>query len=70
MRVDDGEPARFTLDGEIKPYRVRATAPAGEPIVLRLDSPTWSRAGEPADQGVRVDRLTVLPAAAAVDASR
>jgi len=61
VRVGDGEPARFTLDGEIKPYRVRAATPAGEPIVLRLDSPTWSRAGEPADQGVRVDRLTVAP---------
>ena len=64
VRVEGGNPVRFTLDGEIRPYRLRAAAPAGEPIVLRLDSPTWSRAGEPADQGVRVDRLAVLPAAA------
>jgi hypothetical protein len=62
VRIGDGAPARFTLDGEIKPYRVRAAAPAGQAIVARLDSPTWSRAGEPADQGVRVDRLTVTPA--------
>ena len=64
VRAGGGEPVRFRLDGEIRPYRLRAAAPAGEPLVLRLDSPTWSRAGEPADQGVRVDRLTVSPAAA------
>jgi hypothetical protein len=61
VRAGGGQPVRFTLDGGIKPYHLRATPSAGEPIVLRLDSPTWSRAGEPADQGVRVDRLTVAP---------
>jgi hypothetical protein len=61
VRVGGGQPLRFTLDSGIKPYRFRVTAPAGAPLVVRLDSPTWSRAGEPADQGVRVDRLTVQP---------
>jgi hypothetical protein len=31
-------------------------------VLIRLDSPVWSRIGEPADQGVRVDRVSVRPA--------
>ena len=62
VRIGGGAPSRLTLDQEIKPYRLRAVIPAGQPLVVRLDSPTWSRTGEPADQGVRVDRMTVSPA--------
>ena len=61
MRVGNAEPSRLTLHREVKPYGLRAVLPAGHPLVVRLDSPTWSRAGEPADQGVRVDRMTVAP---------
>ena len=46
----------------MRPYALRIAAPAGEPLVLRIDSPVWSRIGEPADQGVRVDRVSVKPA--------
>ena len=64
VRIGDAEPSRLALDREVKPYRLRAVVPAGQPLVVRLDSPTWSRAGEPADQGVRVDRMAVTPATA------
>ena len=61
LRIGSGEPSRVTLDREVKPYRLRAAVAAGRPLIVRLDAPTWSRAGEPADQGVRVDRMTVSP---------
>jgi tetratricopeptide (TPR) repeat protein len=62
VRVDGQEARRFTLDRELRPYTVRAMPRPGEAIVVRLDSPTWCRLGEPADQGVRVDSLSVAPA--------
>jgi hypothetical protein len=65
VRAGSGEAARVTLGPRIEPYRFRAAVPPGEPLVVRIDAPTWSRAGEPADQGIRVDRMAVLPAVAA-----
>jgi hypothetical protein len=62
VRAGTGEPAHATLGPRIEPYRFRAAVAPGEPLVVRIDAPTWSRAGEPAEQGVRVDRLTVTPA--------
>jgi hypothetical protein len=57
LRVSGGEVNHFRLGREILPYTVSARVPPGEPIVIRLDAPTWSRAGEPGAQGVRVDRV-------------
>jgi hypothetical protein len=62
VRVNDGAPRRFVLGTEVAPYTVRAAAVAGQPLLVRIDSPTWCRYGEPADQGVRVDRVSVRPA--------
>lgn len=62
VRLGGGAPVRFTLGPEIRPYTLRGSVPAGQPILIRLDAPTWNRPGEPAEQGVRVDRLTVTPA--------
>jgi hypothetical protein len=56
-----GAERRFTLAREVRPYTLRVTPPAGEPLVIELRTPTWCRAGEPAEQGVRVDRITVAP---------
>jgi hypothetical protein len=61
VRAGDGPPARFVLGPEVRPYLLRATTPPGQVLMVRIDSPTWCRVGEPADQGVRVDRLTVRP---------
>jgi hypothetical protein len=30
-------------------------------VWIEIRSPTWCRAGEPADQGVRVDRVVLAP---------
>jgi hypothetical protein len=40
---------------------VRARPPAGAPIVLQIDAPTWNAVGEVPEQGVRVDRVSVRP---------
>jgi hypothetical protein len=62
VRASDGVAHSLTLGPAVQPYtfRVGGVSP-GAPIVLRLDSPVWSRLGEPADQGVRVDRVSVRP---------
>jgi hypothetical protein len=54
--------SRFTLRREVQPYSFRVGAPpAGQPLVVSLAAPTWCVSTEPAEQGVRVDRLTVTP---------
>ena len=59
VRIGSGPPARFTLGRDIAPYRLRAPAPADGVLVVRIDAPTWNRGREPAEQGVRVSRVTV-----------
>jgi hypothetical protein len=59
---NDGVAHRQQLGPEVRPCTLRIAVAAGEPLVLRIDSPVWSRIGEPADQGVRVDRVSVKPA--------
>jgi hypothetical protein len=52
---------QFTLDRSLQAYTVRVPAPAAGELLVQIDAPTWNRAGEPAEQGVRVDRMTVVP---------
>jgi tetratricopeptide (TPR) repeat protein len=52
---------RFTLGPGVQPYTLRARAEPGAPLVVEIRAPTWSRPGEPAEQGVRVDRVSVRP---------
>jgi hypothetical protein len=47
----------------VRPYTFHARLQPGEPLVVELRAPTWNSVGEPPDQGVRVDRMTVAPAA-------
>jgi hypothetical protein len=63
VRGNDGFAHAQTLSAAIQPYtfRIGGVRP-GEPLRLRFDSPVWSRAGEPADQGIRIDRVAVRPA--------
>jgi hypothetical protein len=61
VRAGNGEASRVKLGPQIEPHRFRAAVPPGEALVVRIDAPTWSRAGEPADQGIRVDRMVVTP---------
>jgi hypothetical protein len=59
---NDGVAHRLTLGTGVQPHTLRVAVPPGEPLVLRLASPVWSRHGEPADAGVRVDRVSVRAA--------
>jgi 4-amino-4-deoxy-L-arabinose transferase-like glycosyltransferase len=59
--ASSGVATRFALDRELRPYVVRGVRPLDGTVLVRLDAPAWSRVGEPADQGVRVDRMAVAP---------
>jgi tetratricopeptide (TPR) repeat protein len=61
VSVRGGAAARFTLDRERRTCVLRTPAPAGGVLEVRLDAPAWSRAGQPAEQGVAVYRMTVTP---------
>jgi hypothetical protein len=50
-----------TLDAEVRDHRLEASAASNGVVLVRLDAPTWSRAGEAAEQGVRVEGLRVVP---------
>ena len=63
VRGNDGVAHAQALTAAIQPYTFRiGGVPPGEPLLLRFESPIWSRAGEPADQGIRIDRVSVRPA--------
>jgi hypothetical protein len=62
VRGDDGVAHAFTLSPEVQPYTFRIAATPGRPLLLRFESPVWSAVGEPADEGVRVDRVAVRAA--------
>ncbi len=62
VRTADGTETSFTVSRAIAPYRVRAVPDRDGVVLVRLDAATWNRRGEPAEQGVSVDRLTVSPA--------
>jgi len=63
IRANGGPPYRFTLSPEVKTYTLRIETSPGRPVLVEIDSPTWCRAGEPADQGIRLDRavLSAVP---------
>ena len=62
VRPAGGAEARFTLGRASASCSVTARPAAGEPLVVEIDSPTWTRLGESAEQGVIVERMTVRPA--------
>jgi hypothetical protein len=55
--------ARFRLSPEIRAYALRVPAPPpGQPLQIDLEAPAWNVVDLPPDQGVRVDRMRVVPA--------
>jgi hypothetical protein len=62
VRAGEEPPTRFTLSRAMAPYHLRMPVSADGVLVVRLDAPTWNRRGEPAEQGVSVSRMTVVPA--------
>ena len=59
VRVNGSETRFFTLGRRVRDYELDVETEPGEAIEIRLDAPVWSRAGEPASQGIRVDRVTL-----------
>jgi hypothetical protein len=62
VRPVGGAEARFTLRRASEPFTVTARPAAGAPVIVEIESPTWTRLGENAEQGVIVERMTVAPA--------
>jgi hypothetical protein len=62
VQVLGGAASRFVLGPELRDYNLVTPRPADGVLVVRLDAPTWCLSGEPAEQGVRVEKLTVTPA--------
>jgi 4-amino-4-deoxy-L-arabinose transferase-like glycosyltransferase len=62
VRLNGGARHRLKLGDSLQPYSVRTELTSGQPLLVQIDAPTWIRHGEPAEQGVRVDRVSVAPA--------
>jgi hypothetical protein len=62
VRACDGPWQSFELTREVRPYVWRAACPPDTPVVVEIRTPTFNKAGQHDDQGVRVDRLVVRPA--------
>jgi hypothetical protein len=56
-----GRSQTFTLDSALRSYTLARVRAEDGVVAVTLRAPTWSRAGEVADQGVRVDRLEIVP---------
>jgi hypothetical protein len=62
VRINGGDTHRVRLGPEVREYRFETEAARDGVVRVRLDTPTWGRTGEPADQGVRVELFRVEPA--------
>jgi hypothetical protein len=60
--TNGGARTRFHLKREALPYMFRTAAPVEGALEVGLEAPTWMRHGQRAEQGVRVERMTVAPA--------
>jgi tetratricopeptide (TPR) repeat protein len=57
-----GRAASFTLTRQVRPYTFRAPAPADGPLLVEIEAPTWNLSDQPPEQGIRLDRVTIVPA--------
>jgi hypothetical protein len=62
VQAHDGSGVAFALSREVQPYTFRVRSPRTGPLIVEIRAPTWNLSGEPPEQGVRVDRMTVVPA--------
>ena len=53
--------ARMRVGRAIERHSLETAAARSGIIIVRIEAPTWNRLGEPAEQGVRVDRVAVAP---------
>jgi hypothetical protein len=63
--VEDGAAAEWMIGRGVASYTLRTAAPADGVLRIGLRAPTWNRTGQPAEQGVRLDRVRVTPVAGA-----
>jgi hypothetical protein len=61
VTIDDGPAIPLLVGRTVERFTLHAPAPASGVILIRIDAPTWNRFGEPAEQGVRLDRVAVAP---------
>ena len=62
VRVRVGERVTMVHVGRtLAPHQVTGTPERDGTLLVTLDAPTWNLRGEPAEQGVRVDRVAVAP---------
>jgi hypothetical protein len=59
--VEGGADARMRVGRTIERHSLETATPSSGIILVRIEAPTWNRLGEPAEQGVRVDRVAVVP---------
>jgi hypothetical protein len=62
VRAQGDPDVAFVLSREVQRYTFRASAPLTGPLLIEIRAPTWNLSGQPPEQGVRVDRMTVVPA--------
>jgi len=62
VRVGDGPARPVTLARAMGAFTFRAPAPPDGVLRVELRAPVWSRTGQSADQGIRVESLRVRPA--------
>lgn len=60
VRVGERE-ERLTLGSYVRPHVVENVKTTDGVVLIRIDSPTWNAVGEPAEQGVRVDAVSIEP---------
>ena len=62
VRANDAPGVAFTLSRDVQPYSFRTVSPKTGPLLVEIRSPTWNLSGQPPEQGIRVDRVTIVPA--------
>jgi hypothetical protein len=62
VRAEGGPGLAFVLSRKVQPYSFRVRSPLTGPLLIEIEAPTWNLSDQPPEQGVRVDRMTVVPA--------
>jgi hypothetical protein len=62
VRAEGGTAVAFVLSRKVQPYSFRAPSPLIGPLLVEIEAPTWNLSDQPPEQGVRVDRVTIVPA--------
>ena len=61
VSVDGGAATRVRVGRAVTRHSFPAPAPPTGTMTVKIETPTWNRLGEPAEQGVRIDRVAVSP---------